>query len=119
MFTAQFTCVHGILHSAAVFQVVGINMYGNSNKTLSIDSEGVMNETESSNFTVDFSARFWVSQQAKDEGKLPMAFTALSGDLSSELSTFTLTDLDKPFEMDKADLVQAAEAHVKSMITQD
>ncbi len=118
MFTKQFTDVYGQTHAAAVFEVVGVNMYGNKNKSLIIDELGIMDEQESENFTVDFSARFWVSIEAKNEGKLPMPFTVMDSDTITQQETFTLNSLSAPFEMDKADVITAAEEHMKSLITQ-
>lgn len=119
MFTKNFTCVHGINHEAAVFEVVGVNIFGNANKSLTVDALGAVSESENSNFNVDFSAHFWVSKEAKDNGKLPMQFTLLDSDNISEQSIFALDGLDKPFEMDKTDLILAAEERMKSLMTQD
>lgn len=118
MFLKQFTDVHGVTHAAAVFQVDGVNMYGNSNKSLTLDELGIMQENESVNSTVDFSARFWASQEAKDAGKLPMAFSVVDAGGLNEQTTFNLSELTAPFEMDKADIVAAAETLMKSLITQ-
>lgn len=118
MFIQSFTDVHGVSHAAAVFQVDGINMYGNNNKSITLDELGIMQENESANSTVDFSARFWASQEAKDSGKLPMVFSVVDAGGLNEQTSFTLSELVAPFEMDKAEIVTAAEELMKSLITQ-
>lgn len=118
MFSLQYTDVHGVTHTAAVFQVDGVNIYGNKNKNIKLDELGVIQEEESLSSTVDFSARFWTSQKAKDDGKLPMAFSIVDTSGDSVQATFTLNELAAPFEMDKADIITAAETLMKSLITQ-
>lgn len=117
--TAPFTDVHGTQHTAAVFQVMTVNVYSNQSKTLQVDDKSEVLLSEDGATNVDFRARFWVSQSAKDNGMLPLQFSILEAGGQFEKSSFEIGGLATPFALSQTELLDAAKDALVSILNQD
>lgn len=118
MLTKQFTDIYGVTHAAAVFAIDGININNHSSRRIYLDELGAIKEDETVTYSVDFSARFWASQQAKDEGRLHMSFVIMESLGSYEQGAFNLEYEENPIVIEQSLIIEKAEARLLELITQ-
>lgn len=114
---ASFTDVHGTTHANAVFEVQTVNLYVNENRTVQFDEGGQLVRVGDGTKTVDFRARFWASEVAKDDGMLPMEFQVMNENNVPE-SSFIVNGLEAPDAMTDEALYAAAEQALQNILTQ-
>lgn len=104
MFNASFTDVHGNVLTDAVVEITHVSYNGSHN--IETHSREV-DVNESRYYNLNYSAQYWVSQVAKDEGAVPMVFRAPQ-DQTLNVSYTT--------EPDTSDVYALAQAHFQSEI---
>lgn len=121
MLTRQFTDVYGVTHAAAVFQVDNINVNNHSHRRIFIDDAAPLKpfkEDEATVYSVEFSARFWASQQTKSDGKLHMQFSIIDSQAGFEQGVFTVEFEENPITLAQATVIEKVEAKLLELITQ-
>lgn len=118
MFKRQFTDVYGTSHLMAIFEVSNVNVYTSANRSVYMDEGNDLQEELSANGSIEFSARFWVSQEAKNMGALPMSFSMVDPADGMEKTLFELTTVENPHELTKEQLVAEAEKEMINIVTQ-
>ncbi len=118
LITANFTDVHGTHHAAAVFKVLTVNVYSNQSKTLQVDAKNEITVSDEGQLNADFRAQFWVSQEAKDSGMLPLQFSILEAGSEFERSSFEIPNIANPFELSQNELLQAAKDQLVEILNQ-
>ncbi len=114
---ATFTDVHGTTHANALFEVQTVNLYVNENRTIQHNNEGNLVRVGDGTKTVDFRARFWSSEVAKDDGMLPMEFQIMNSNNMPE-SSFRIDGLEAPDSMTDEALYAAAEQALQNILNQ-
>jgi hypothetical protein len=111
MFNMSFTDAQGVHHVDAV--VVIQNAYSQHSQQINLTREpnGGYAEGNYSNRSASFSARYWPSQEAFDEGRPPYVLTDLAGNDNFSFQPAEGADLSTP-----AQLLAVLEAHLQSVI---
>lgn len=118
MFKRQFTDVYGTSHTMAVFEVNSVNVYASNTTNIHLDDVGELHREEDANMSVDFGARFWVSQEAKNQNLLPMTFSVIDPSDGIEKNIFTLEGVADPSALSPEQLIVEAEKVIVNIITQ-
>lgn len=118
MFKRQFTDVYGTSHTMAVFEVNSVNVYASNTANVYLGDQGEVHKEEDANVSADFSARFWVSQEAKNMNHLPMVFSIIDPSDGIEKNIFTLEGVSDPSALTPELLIAEAEKVMINIITQ-
>ncbi|MBB1291828.1 hypothetical protein H5154_16675 [Pseudoalteromonas sp. SR44-5] len=113
MFKQKFTDIHGITHQEAVFLVNLINISEQLSKQLQFDHSGEVSVESYEHGNVEFSAVYWTSAKAKEDGCEPLIFMYKKDVYTLEQCTIAV---DNAKDMTPEQLTNAAEAHLKTLI---
>lgn len=109
MFTMAFTDAQGVTHPGAVFVVQ--HAYFSDNRQLQLNyADGVHAPHDYRNYHVAFSARYWPSQDAHDDGRPPYILVDSTGG-----DTFQLLNLDTP-PSTAEELLTAVETYMQNVL---
>lgn len=111
MFNMTFTDAQGVHHVDAV--VVIQNAYSQHSQQINLtrDNSGGYTERNYSNRSASFSARYWPSQDAFDEGRPPYVLTDLAGNDNFSFQPAEGVDIST-----QALLLAVLETHLQSVI---
>ena len=112
MFKQKFTDIYGITHQEAVFLVKLININEQLSKQLQFDNNGEVNVELYEHGNVEFSAVYWTSPKAKEEGCEPLDFLYKQDGYTLEQCAISIENAK---DQTPEQLTNAAETHLKTL----